>query len=184
MVSITFDALWRQSWLTQNAGYYTLNGSNNPDVLTPILGPIDNSGLNSGQGVLTLPAVTVPTTGLTEIGFYDHATIPGEPLNPGFTWYSQPSQNDGNYLAVPNEVHMLLLSTNIADTYLLAFEDLPYTYTVEGSGGPVDIGDTDYQDMLVQITMNHAPVPEPSSIALLGMGLAGLAVRKIRKGMA
>lgn len=174
--SITFQAIWRQSWLEDDIFFYTLDGGNNPDVFTHIVGPIENTGPNGGQGLLSEPAVTVSTAGLTEIGFNDDAYVPGEPV-PAYRWFSQPSQNDGQFSVVPNEVHALLLSTPMADTYLLAIEDLPYTFFSDGE----DIGDQDYNDILIQITLNRTVIPEPSSMALLGLGLAGLVVRKIRK---
>jgi hypothetical protein len=65
----------------------------------------------------------------------------------------------------------------MTDTYVLTWEDLPYTYF----SGAVDIGDQDYNDILIQFTLNRTVIPEPSSMALLGLGLAGLAVRKFRK---
>jgi len=58
---------------------------------------------------------------------------------------------------------------------------LPYDYLVDGDGKIQDIGDRDYQDILVQITLNRTVVPEPSSMALLGLGLAAVAYRRFRK---
>ena len=173
--SITFTAVWRQSWLEDNIFFYTLDQNGDPEQFTHVVGPVDNTGPNSGQGQLTLPSTTVNVQGLTEIGFEDRAKDPSSPFT--YYWFSQPDQNDGQYSVVAGEVHTLLLATNIPDTYLLCFEDLPYTYFASAT----DIGDTDYNDFLVQITLNRTVVPEPSSMALLGLGLAGLAVRKLRK---
>ena len=178
--SITFDAIYRQSYLEDDIFLYDdVDGIGAPAPLTHIVGPIDNTGPNFGQGALTEPAVVVDVTGLSEIGFLDHAKDPTSAF--AYDWYSQPALNDGQYSTTPNEVHVLLWAVpGMADTYLLTWEDLPYTYF----SGADDIGDQDYNDILVQFTLNRCVIPEPTSMVLLGLGLAGLAMRKSRKLLA
>jgi len=174
--SMTFQALYRQSYLEDNIFLYDDVGTNPPVSLTHIVGPIQNTGPNSGQGALTEPAVVVDVTGMGEIGFLDNAKDPTSPF--AYNWYSQPSFNDGQFSTTPSEVHVLLWAVpGMTDTYVLTWEDLPYTYFANN----VDIGDQDYNDILVQFTLNRCVIPEPSSMALLGLGLAGLAVGKLRK---
>lgn len=167
--SLSFDALWRQAWLESTVGYYT---PGDPGSATPVIGPFDNTGPNGGQGPVTMDPVVVDATGLDEIGFYLHAESPTDPAT-FFNWYSEAALNGG-------EVHVLILETGIADTYLLCFEDLPYEFLVEGNAKQLDLGDQDYQDILVQVTLNRTVVPEPSSLVLLGLGLAAVAYRRIR----
>ena len=178
--SISFDTLWRQSFLTDTVGFYTPSTSKITLNMTDVVGPFDNSGPNGGQGPVVMDPVTVDVTGLGEIGFYDHAALPSD-SSVYFNWFSQSFLNDGQFQTVPGEIHVLILTTPYEDTYLLAFEDLPYDYLVEGEAKQQDIGDQDYQDVLVQITLNRTVVPEPSSIALLGLGLASVAIRRFRK---
>lgn len=181
--SITFQAVYRQSYLEDNIYLYDdVNAVGDPTSLTHIVGPIDNTGPNSGQGNLTgfQPAVTIDVSGMNEIGFLDHAVYPPD-SSVYFDWYSQydsPDRNAGQYSTGSNEDHVLLWQVpGQSNTYLLTWEDLPFTYFSDG----VDIGDQDYNDIVVQLTLNPCVVPEPSSMALLGLGLAGLAVRKFRR---
>ncbi|MDZ4859987.1 MAG: PEP-CTERM sorting domain-containing protein [Candidatus Hydrogenedentes bacterium] len=177
--SISFDALWRQSFLEDNIGYYTQSNSKITLNMTQVLGPFDNTGPNQGQGFITADPVTVDATGLGTIGFYDHAVLPDDD-SVFFNWFSEAHLNDGQFQTTPGETHVLILETGFADTYLLCFEDLPYDFIVDGEAKQQNIGDQDFQDILVQITLNRAVIPEPSSLILLGMGIATVAYRKIR----
>jgi hypothetical protein len=76
----------------------------------------------------------------------------------GDTYYTEKSYNPNN------EIHCAIFRVDNSNTYILGFEDLRLTNT-----------DADYQDMIVSVTTNPAPVPEPTTMVLLGSGLLGLA---------
>lgn len=182
--SITFQAVWRQAFMESDFGIYP-NGS--PGTTTDVLGPFLNYDSNpvpidmQGQGDLRDENITntISALGLTDIGFYQQVRFPNEanPDQPSgnvdfFTWYSQSGLN------MNSEVHVLLLTTPDPNVLLLAFEDLPYEYLNQDNQ---DLGDQDYQDLLIQITLNRTVIPEPASIGLLGLGLAGIVARRFLK---
>ena len=90
-----------------------------------------------------------------EFGFY--LGVPNT-LNP---FYTEASKN------AANEIHAAIFQVDNSNTYILGFEDLRLTNT-----------DADYQDMIVKVTINQ--VPEPSTMLLIGTGLAGLGLLRRR----
>lgn len=102
---------------------------------------------------------TIAPTG--PFGFFNRGVEPdADPIT--LTYYSEPLRN---WLW---EDHLVVLRTPIANTYLLAWEDYPYDHPQSHM---------DFNDLLVEIRI----VPEPTSMVLLGLGIAGMMARKVIK---
>jgi len=97
-----------------------------------------------------------------DIGFYiDPNGVTGNRM------YTENTRNTHNDIQVA-----IFKIEELENSYILGWEDLD----LNGGTG----GDRDYQDMIVRVTI--AQVPEPSSMALFGLGLLGLvATRKKTK---
>jgi len=141
---------------TEEFGFYQPVGGG-PVTTTQILTvtPAD------GTGYINVSALIGAISG--DFGFY--LTTSG--YGPTTTWYSESALNGG-------ADHMIALATGSPDSILLAWEDLP----LFGSSPFDNNDDSDYNDLVITFTR---VVPEPTSMVLLGMGIAGAVVRRLRQ---
>jgi hypothetical protein len=109
------------------------------------------------NGIFSLTPITFQVSG--DFGFFDQTNHAG-------TKYTQLALNPDN----PSQSNGLIFK--IADDhYIVAFED---------GGGEQPLGDGDYNDLVLNITTAHAPLP--GTLLLLGSGLLGLAgLRRSKK---
>jgi len=145
------EARYAGAW--QTFGYYQPTGGG-PVAYTDLFTVGDDPG---EYGLLGgVPSAMISPVGT--FGFFDRMTFP----TGSNTWHSEDALNSDLM------DHLLVFSTPTPNVYMLAWEDKP-----DGKW------DQDYQDLVVEVRLGI--IPEPATVLLMGIGIAGVVVRRFRR---
>lgn len=140
----------------QRFGYYTASPPSGDPTVSG--GGVDGDFHHLFDAATTTGLILDGTGVVATIGDSPFALYLNTPLNSGFTWFSQAALNSDA------ADHMVMYSiAGDPGKFMIAWEDLPDH-------------DWDYNDLVIEISF--IPIPEPSTIALMLIGLGGAAIRR------
>jgi len=161
-----YEAEAKYASYEETFGWYQETGAGEPTDLNELFSvPPGTSGLLGGS-----PSGTISPVG--DYGFYLEAGPSNRPDR--YRWFSE---RDENFLhedhMVAYDLELLTGDSGYHGCVLLGWEDKPMW---------LGLSDRDYQDLVVQLCpVGKGIVPEPATILLLGMGLAGMTSRYLKR---
>jgi hypothetical protein len=159
LTNFTVTAYAKYASFQQNPGAYF---SGTPGT-TQFFSTLTNAFPANGSGIFAIndwPS-GLPTNGV--VGLFDDTRVSG-----GNVLYTELAANFGGALGQSNGLIFEISPTH----YIVAFED--------GAGSRINLGDRDYNDLVLNVTVD--PVPVPPSVILMVSGLLGLmGLRRFRK---
>lgn len=163
LLSVEVEAAWMNAFFTQDLGVIS-NGVPDYTIIPPVTNAFAGFGDLRGLGLSGSFIADADFDGFVDYASFHGLDPGGEQVDVDLYWYTDAALNSDG------DIHFLFFETPVEGEYLMAVEDLWYDDPRSHQ---------DFNDIV--FIMRESIVPEPASIGLLGLGIAGLAVTRLRK---